>query len=142
MIPTEAQLQHFVNVVKGNVPYLEMLNDVRMRITTFPCIYLYNHGSLIGIAGICFTRNNVVLLWSMLAPAAKQQPIKLCKAALRLMKDLTECEDIQRIEAECLTGSDDDKKFVEFLGFTKESTMKCFGPNGEDIDKYAIIKGK
>lgn len=97
-------------------------------------------GDIVAMGGGILTHPGVVWVWVLATAEIDDYPIKAFKATKRAIRELQMVWKPNRIEAECVADNETYNRFLQKLGFTQESVLRKFGGNGEDYNKYTIIK--
>ena len=48
-------------------------------------------------------------------------------------------DEVHRISCTVQTGWEEGTRWARLLGFTRECTMRCYGPHGQDYDLWAMV---
>lgn len=97
-------------------------------------------GRVLGCAGMTELAPWVVDFWVIPGPLVKVYPIAFHKSVLVKFHALLETTDAHRIQAVVDPRYPERSRWCERLGFTKEATMRRFGPERQDMDLYAMIR--
>lgn len=92
----------------------------------------------IACAGIARTATHSGMLWSILSPASAPHMLALTRIARRFLA--ASC--LTRIEATAVAGFDPGCRWLELIGFTKETPkpMRHYSPDGKDHYLYAWVR--
>lgn len=93
-------------------------------------------GKIIGCAGVVDMWPGVAEAWTLLSDEAKTKPFFLHRLTLRIMKNIIQTKKYRRVQAIVCWSDPVSVKWIERLGFIKESIMKQFGADGSDHAMY------
>jgi len=102
-----------------------------------PATSIFWDGSLVACAGIMNMWPKVGAMWSLISKNIPGNGVLAVRSAKERIENVM--QDYRRIQVEVLTDSDVSVRFIEFLGFTREGTMKSYGPGGQDYYLYARV---
>ena len=94
-------------------------------------------GTPVAIVGVVVVHPGRAQVWTMLAQNAGQHMLGLTRAIKKLLKGFA---DYDRVEATVRTDFAPGHRWARLVGFERECTMRCFGPDGQDYDLYARVK--
>lgn len=97
-------------------------------------------GRVLACAGMTNLAPWVVDFWVLPGPLVKRYPIAFHKTVLGHFHDLLQHTHAKRIQASVDRRYPERVRWIERLGFTKEATLQAFGPDGQDMDIYRIIR--
>lgn len=87
-----------------------------------------------GIVNLKWGRGEV---WILPTPFFRKH-IKTCfRKMLECLPEMVKCGRFVRVQATCVEGVS--AAWLRIFGFTREGTMRKFGPNGETCDMYSRI---
>lgn len=103
---------------------------------------LFYKDSVIACGGVMTAWPGLGFTWAVISPMARQRPHMLVMHYMvqEYLEDYIVMFNYRRIEANVNANFVIGQKWVQRLGFVKESEMPCFGPNGEDFIKYVIVR--
>lgn len=93
----------------------------------------------VGAAGLLPLWPGVSSAWLLPSAALAQYPKSVAVAVVTHTRELIQSQGLWRVQ--CTVQADHvlGRRFVEWLGFEPESTMRAYGPHGEDHIGYAWI---
>jgi len=95
-----------------------------------------DNGRVVGCAGIVELWPGVGEAWTVLSKDLKGNPFFLHRKTYRIMRNLINKFKYHRLQAIVCPGDSIATKWIERLGFKKESIMKRFGADGSDHAMY------
>lgn len=98
-------------------------------------------GRILGAAGMTQIVPWVADFWLIPSKWVPDYPLAFHRTVLGKFKELLAQSTAVRIQGVVDPKYPERVRWIERLGFTREGTMRTFGPNGEDMDLYAIIRG-
>ena len=98
------------------------------------------NGHLIGSCGIMPYWDGVGEAWICATERIYEHNIDCARMIKSGLKDVIESYDLHRVQGMMRADWPELKKWAAFLGMKHEGTMRKFGANGEDYDRYAWIK--
>lgn len=99
---------------------------------------LEHKGEIIAIGGIIKYWPGVYEAWALLSKLINKYPIITTKHFHVMIRTLEEKYKIRRLQTMCLDIKMH-KRWLEYLGFEYESTMKGYGINGETYLRYVRL---
>lgn len=100
------------------------------------------HEKPIACGGIMHAWPGLGFAWAVLSPLARRRPhVKITHdAVFASLTEYIKSQNLRRLEANIDSQLYVGQRWVERLGFVKESEMPCFGPQGQDFFKYVIVR--
>lgn len=92
-----------------------------------------DENGILAVVGATLHWKGNMEVWSVTTTSVFRKPLGYTKAVLSLLVEYQRKFEIKRFHAACLCGYPELEKWFTTIGFKKESTMKSFGPNGEDF---------
>lgn len=106
-----------------------------------PAITIMIGDKIAGSLGISKVFNGVGIAWCLMDKNIpreyKRRVALICKEE---MHKKMEKFGFHRIQADVAMGCDIAHRFVKFLGLESEGSMRAFGPDKEDYERYAIVR--
>lgn len=99
---------------------------------------LEHNGEIIGSAGIIQYWPGVYEGWALLSELINKYPIATTKSVKEVIKKLEQVHKIRRLQTLCLD-VEVHKRWLKYLGFKCEGTLKNYGINGETYLIYARV---
>lgn len=91
------------------------------------------------VCGVVLMGNGNGEAWSLMSPMISKYPVTLSKCMIRCLNDSIQVENLKRVQAIVNPDHEKAKRFMEFLGFSLEGTLKGFGVNKEDLLMYGRV---
>lgn len=79
--------------------------------------------------------------WAILTPLGKRHPLVVTRAIARALDRTMRLWRLRRVQADVSAMNSSACRWVELLGFVRESTMPRFGPHGETFYRYVRFHG-
>jgi hypothetical protein len=79
--------------------------------------------------------------WLMPSRLVQDYPILFHKTVTTKFREMLETTTARRIQGTVDPAYPERVRWITRLGFVKEGTMRAFGPDGQDMDLYAMIRG-
>ncbi len=98
-------------------------------------------GRILGAAGMTQIAPWVADFWLIPSPWVKDFPLAFHRVVLGKFKELLSQTRARRIQGVVDPRFPERVRWIERMGFVKESTMRSFGADGEDMDLYVILRG-
>jgi len=105
---------------------------------------------IVGCCGLIFMWPKpipkVAHAWLLPSPLLAQYPLTAVKAIVTRFRELIDQYDLVRVQLEVQADFEAGNRFVQWLGFEPDGRpdapglMPCYGPNGEDYVRYALIR--
>jgi hypothetical protein len=95
---------------------------------------------VLAMSGLSLLWAGVGQLWMRTCLNAHKYPVAIVKSTRRYLAGLESTLGLRRIQATVRADSVINRRFVEFLGFRTEGTMRGFGPDGSDYILYARVE--
>lgn len=99
-------------------------------------------GRVLGCAGMQSVAPWVADFWLIPSGLIPEYPLAFHKTVLAKFKELLASSTARRIQGVVDPKFPERTRWIERLGFVKEGTMRAFGPDGQDMDLYAMIRGE
>lgn len=99
-------------------------------------ISVFNDEKLLGIGGVIPFWSGSGEAWMLATPELKTCPMKALKDIQFYLDYLFEKEGFKRIQANIVTSYITAQRFIMKCGFSPESIMPNYGPNGEHFTRY------
>jgi hypothetical protein len=96
-------------------------------------------GKIVGCAGVIDLWPGVGEAWSCLTDDARAKPFFLHRKTYRIIRDLIKSGTYHRVQSIVCCTEDKPVKWIERLGFVKESIMEKFGSDGSDHALYKWV---
>ena len=106
-----------------------------------PSFTLLIDGKPVGLGGVIVLWQGVGEVWTYLTDEILKKPIFLHKQTKKILAEITTHLKLKRIQASVLFDFDKGCKWLEKLGFTRESVMPLYGANGETFVRYVRLEG-
>lgn len=94
---------------------------------------------VLSMAGVSIFWTGVGQLWMRAGARSCEFPVAVLKAARQYLHIVDEVLNPSRLQANVKADMDVNRRFIERLGFTQESLMHGFGPEGADYYLYARV---
>jgi len=104
-----------------------------------PAFTLFKDDKVVAIGGVAKLWNGVGEAWALPGNGMKN-PLLFHKTILRMLDTIQEAEGFHRIQAIVFEDHPKGHKWVKALGFKSEGIMVAYGPNGENVVRYARVK--
>jgi len=104
-----------------------------------PAITLEHDNTPLLCAGITEIRDGVGELWSLFGAEMSRYPKTLVVYSRRIVDAWWNSGDFRRIQALVDDDSQVNRRFIEHLGFSREGTLRRYGPFGQDQNMYARV---
>ena len=101
---------------------------------------MIDDGHLIASSGIYEIWDGVGEAWLLPSTRLLEKPRKAVKAVRSFLHEISERENFRRVQATVHSDFTRGKRFLEWLGFENEGTLRNYGPDGADHIIYARIK--
>ena len=98
------------------------------------------NGHLIGSCGIIPFWHGVGEAWVCATNRISDHPVDIARMIKLGFKDLRDEKELHRVQGMMRTDWPELKKWADFLEMKFEGTMKKFGSDGEDYNRYAWVK--
>ena len=107
-----------------------------------PAFTLEHGGILIGSAGVVRKCAGVGEAWAVTSEAIHRYPLATVKAVRWWLERILEVEDLHRLEVSCLADFEPGLKFIESIGFPRETRvlLEQALPDKSDLYLYARLR--
>ena len=93
-------------------------------------------GKIVGCAGVLSMWPGVAEAWTIFSKEAKENPFFIHRQTYRILRKIINKNQFRRVQAIVCSADPVSTKWIERLGFVKESVMKKFGADGSDHAMY------
>jgi len=90
--------------------------------------------------GVCFYREGFGEAWILCSHGVEDHPLITVRAVKNVIEDIMKFCQVHRVQATVRCDWDRAQKFIEFLGFQKEGTLRQYGPDRSDYYMYSRIR--
>jgi hypothetical protein len=97
-------------------------------------------GRILSVVGVTPMWKGVGHVWALNSSEALERPIALSKGVYRWMAWIWRKDGLWRLQADVEHGHESGRRWLLFLGFHYEGTMRAYGPTGSDHDLYARLE--
>lgn len=97
-------------------------------------------GRVLGCAGMQQVAPWVADFWVIPSRFVAKYPIAFHKTIVTKFRELVASSNAWRIQAVVDPNYPERVRWITRLGFQREGTMRCFGPDRQDMDLYSIIR--
>ena len=104
------------------------------------CWTMFSGDEAIAVVGITVFWNGVAEIWSVISKGMYRSKISFAKSLKRFLYAAIDGFSLSRCQVTVRAGSLVAERWVKFLGFKRESTMKMFGPSGNDYHLYVRLQ--
>lgn len=94
---------------------------------------------VVAIIGVDLKWKGVAEAWAFLGDEALDHPVALSRGALRWLHWIIEDLQLWRVQTDVEHGHEEARRWLLFLGFTYEGTMRRYGYTGKHHDLYARL---
>ena len=97
-------------------------------------------GRVLGCAGMAQVAPWIADFWLIPSRWVKEYPVLFHRTVTREFAKLCASTDARRIQGVVDPQYPERTRWILRLGFVKEGTMRAFGPDGQDMDLYALVR--
>jgi hypothetical protein len=139
LVPYEPWHYEYLAAVSPNARYMGMEN-IRLYSVAFSyqgwAITIMHEGEVVGAAGVVRLWHGVGEAWTLFTELMHKYPLFIHKNALRLIRETIISDMYHRIQSTVCLRDPRAVRWIERLGFQKESIMQRFGADGSDYGMY------
>lgn len=95
---------------------------------------------ILAIAGVSPLWKGVGTVWTLIAPRARENGLRLSLGVQRLVEMLQDDRGYWRLQATIKRGDEPARLWIVGLGFRYEGTMVAYGPDRATHDMYARVR--
>ena len=105
-----------------------------------PAWTIWDGNQRVVAAGVILYWQGVGEVWMYLSEWIYKHPQQFCRISKRQLNTVIKENDLHRIQAPICSDMPINIAFAEAMGFTKEATLRKYGPDGKDYIMYSLIK--
>jgi hypothetical protein len=132
---------HYVTAAVGTFPYLSVQATAESLARNGPAFTGLIDGTVATVAGLQhFPWPGVAEAWAIVTPIGRQHGLVVSRQVARHLGRLIHAHDYRRVQADVVAAFTVGRVWVEWLGFTLESIMVGYGPEGVDMARYVWLR--
>lgn len=101
---------------------------------------LWIDGNLVACAGISEIWKGVGMAWAVFGELPQGSTRRVALLFYDYLVRLMEWHGLWRVQADVKADFPAGHRFVRFLGFTHEGSMRAYGPDGADYERYSFVR--
>lgn len=79
-------------------------------------------------------------VWMLANPDARRHPVSLTRFAIDAIDYTMQSLRLRRLQAHVKTSDRRAMRWAEFIGMTREATLRCYGQDGSDYDLFSKLR--
>lgn len=129
---------HYLEAVQGLYPWLDHAKAADAYRQAGPAFTLFIEEAIAACAGVCtvWRRGDA---WAIVTDVGRAHPMIVHRTVKRRLAQIIDEYRLIRVQADVVRTFYAGRAWAHRLGFDKESTLRKFGPQGEDFIRYVLL---